>query len=68
RFRRAILYKAAARHGCNKVALGHHRDDLIETLLLNLFFSGQIKPTSILTERSMQIPTITSGPTPRDCK
>ena len=43
RFRRAILYKAATRHGCNKVALGHHRDDLIETLLLNLFFAGQIK-------------------------
>jgi len=43
RFRRAILYTAATRHGCNKVALGHHRDDLIETLLLNLFFSGQIK-------------------------
>lgn len=43
RFRRAILYKAAARHGCNKVALGHHRDDAVETLLLNIFFSGQIK-------------------------
>jgi len=43
RFRRAILYKAATRHGCNKVALGHHRDDLIETLLLNIFFAGQIK-------------------------
>ena len=43
RFRRAILYKAAVRHGCNKVALGHHRDDLIETLLLNIFYSGQIK-------------------------
>ena len=43
RFRRAILYKAAERHGCNKVALGHHRDDLIETLMLNLFYSGQIK-------------------------
>ncbi|OGQ89727.1 MAG: tRNA 2-thiocytidine(32) synthetase TtcA [Deltaproteobacteria bacterium RIFOXYA12_FULL_58_15] len=43
RFRRAILYKAATRHNCNKVALGHHRDDLIETLLLNVFFSGQIK-------------------------
>lgn len=43
RFRRAILYKAAARHGCNKVVLGHHRDDLIETLLLNIFFSGQLK-------------------------
>ena len=43
RFRRAILYKAAERHGCNKVALGHHRDDLIETLLMNLFYSGQMK-------------------------
>ena len=43
RFRRAILYKAATRHGCNKVALGHHRDDLIETLLLNLFFAGSVK-------------------------
>jgi tRNA 2-thiocytidine biosynthesis protein TtcA len=43
RFRRAILYKAATRHGCNKVALGHHREDLIETLLLNILFSGQIK-------------------------
>ncbi|MBI5509724.1 MAG: tRNA 2-thiocytidine(32) synthetase TtcA [Deltaproteobacteria bacterium] len=42
-FRRAILYKAATKHGCNKVALGHHRDDLIETLLLNILFSGQIK-------------------------
>jgi tRNA 2-thiocytidine biosynthesis protein TtcA len=43
RFRRAIIYKAARRNGCNKVALGHHRDDLVETFLLNAFFSGQIK-------------------------
>ena len=43
RFRRAILYKAAARHGCNKVAIGHHADDLIETLLLNILYAGQIK-------------------------
>lgn len=43
RFRRAILYKAAIRQNCNKVALGHHRDDLIETLMLNILFSGQIK-------------------------
>jgi tRNA 2-thiocytidine biosynthesis protein TtcA len=52
RFRRAILYKAATRLGCNKVALGHHRDDLIETLLLNIFFAGQIKsmPPKLLSK------------------
>jgi len=43
RFRRGILYNEAAALGMTKIALGHHREDAIETLLLNLFYSGQLK-------------------------
>ena len=42
RLRRGILYSTATRLGCTKIALGHHRDDAIETLMLNLFFSGKV--------------------------
>jgi tRNA 2-thiocytidine biosynthesis protein TtcA len=46
RLRRGILYGFAAREGWNKIALGHHLDDFIETLLMNLFFSASIKGMS----------------------
>jgi len=43
RLRRGILYTFAREHGITKIALGHHRDDIVETLFLNMFFGSRLK-------------------------
>jgi tRNA 2-thiocytidine biosynthesis protein TtcA len=44
--RRKALFETAHRFGCTKVALGHHKDDIIETILMNMFFQGEISAMS----------------------
>lgn len=57
RFRRGILYRYAREHGYNKIALGHHRDDMVETLFLNLFHGGKMKsmPAKLLSDDGRNI-------------
>ena len=43
RFRRAYLYNYASKVGANKVALGHHKDDFVETVMMNIFYHGKMK-------------------------
>jgi tRNA 2-thiocytidine biosynthesis protein TtcA len=46
RLRRGVIYSTADKLGCNKIALGHHLDDFIETLLLNQFYNGRLSAMS----------------------
>lgn len=57
RLRRGIIYTYAEQNGFNKVALGHHRDDLIRTLLMSIFYSGEIRsmPPKLLSDNKRHI-------------
>ena len=57
RLRRGIIYKVAGELGANKIALGHHRDDMVETLFLNMFFGGKLKamPPKLVTDKGYHI-------------
>jgi tRNA 2-thiocytidine biosynthesis protein TtcA len=57
RLRRGIIYRYAEENGFNKIALGHHRDDLIRTLLMSIFYSGEIRsmPPKLLSDNKRHI-------------
>lgn len=57
RLRRGILYSFAEKTGATKIALGHHRDDIIETFFLNMFFNGQLKtmPPKLLSDNKKHV-------------
>ncbi|KXJ41708.1 MAG: tRNA 2-thiocytidine biosynthesis protein TtcA [Methylothermaceae bacteria B42] len=57
RLRRGVLYGFAEEHGFTKIALGHHRDDILETFFLNLFFGGRLKamPPKLLSDDKKHI-------------
>lgn len=57
RLRRGIIYRYAEEHGFNKVALGHHRDDLVRTLLMSILYNGVIgaMPPKLLTDNKRHV-------------
>jgi len=57
RLRRGTIYEYASRHGFTKIALGHHRDDLIQSLLMSILYNGQVRtmPPKLLTDDKRNI-------------
>lgn len=57
RLRRGILYRVAKEMGATKIALGHHRDDMVETLMLNMFYGGKMKsmPAKLVSDNGEHV-------------
>ena len=69
RLRRGILYRVAGELGATKIALGHHRDDMLQTLFMNMFFNSRLKgmPAKLVSDDGRNVVCLLyTSPSPRD--